>query len=84
MWPMEPKNPIDAITHNDPYPYYDRLLAGPPLQCDDGLRLWIASWAATVSEVLASPACRVRPRNEPVPVSIIGCPPGKSSVVWSE
>jgi hypothetical protein len=36
---MEPTNPIKAVTHRDPYPYYARLLAGPPLYFDEELRL---------------------------------------------
>jgi cytochrome P450 len=76
MPPMEPKNPIDAVTHRDPYPYYERLLAGPPLHFDDGLGLWVAARAAVVSEVLASPACHVRPTAEPVPAAISGLTAG--------
>jgi hypothetical protein len=73
---MEPKDPIDAVTHRDPYPYYARLLAGPQLHFDAGLGLWIAARVAVVSEVLASPACRVRPATEPVPAAISGSTAG--------
>jgi cytochrome P450 len=73
---MKPKDPIEAVTHRDPYPYYEHLLAGPQLHFDAGLGLWIAARAAVVSEVLASPACRVRPVTEPVPAAISGSTAG--------
>jgi cytochrome P450 len=74
---MEPTNPIKAVTHRDPYPYYARLLAGPPLYFDEELRLWVAARATMVSEVFASQACRVRPAAEPVPASLDGLPAGE-------
>ena len=48
-----PTDPIAAVTHPDPYPYYAQLRAGPPLAYDERLRLWIASRAEVVMEVLA-------------------------------
>jgi hypothetical protein len=60
---MDPKDPIDAVTHLDPYPYYERLLSGPPLQYDGRLKVWIASRAGIVSEILGRQAWRVRPSN---------------------
>lgn len=77
MPPMKPTNPINAVTHRDPYPYYGSLLAGPPLYFDEELRLWVAAHATTVSEVFASQACRVRPITEPVPVALDGLPAGE-------
>jgi len=74
---MKPTNPINAVTHRDPYPYYQSLLAGPLLYYDEALRLWVAAHASTVSEVFASRACRVRPINEPVPVALDGLPAGE-------
>jgi cytochrome P450 len=74
---MNPTNPIDAATHRDPYPYYQSLLAGPPLYYDEALRLWVAAHATTVSEVFASRACRVRPTAEPVPFALDGRPAGE-------
>jgi cytochrome P450 len=74
---MEPANPLAAVSHVDPYPYYERLLAGPPLHYDGGLNLWIASRAATVCEVFASRACCVRPATEPVPTALLGLPAGE-------
>lgn len=74
---MEPLNPIDAVQHRDPYPYYERLLDGPLLHYDDGLKMWIAARAAAVAEVFDSPACRVRPTAEPVPAPLQGLPAGE-------
>jgi cytochrome P450 len=74
---MEPTNPIKAVTHRDPYPYYARLLAGPPIYFDEELRLWVAARATMVSEVFASQACRVRPVAEPVPAALDGLPAGE-------
>jgi cytochrome P450 len=74
---MNPINPINAVTHRDPYPFYQSLLAAPPLYFDEKLRLWVAAHASTVSEVFASQACRVRPETEPVPVALDGLPAGE-------
>ena len=47
---MNPTNPIAAVTHRDPYPYYSTLVDGPPLAFDASLGLWVASRAASVSK----------------------------------
>jgi cytochrome P450 len=65
-------NPIAAVTHRDPYPYYADLLANKPLYRDDALGLWVASSAAAVTAALTSDACRVRPLQQPVPPAIDG------------
>ena len=72
-----PTDPIAAVTHPDPYPYYAQLRAGPPLAYDERLRLWVASRAEVVMQVLAHPALRVRPAAEPVPRAIAGTPAGE-------
>ncbi|HSV80642.1 MAG TPA: cytochrome P450, partial [Ramlibacter sp.] len=72
-----PTDPIAAVTHPDPYPYYAQLRAGPPLVYDERLRLWVASRAEVVMQVLAHPALRVRPPAEPVPRAIAGTPAGE-------
>src|SRR5262245_47918681 len=71
-----PANPIAAVTHADPYPYYAELVAERPLYHDAGLGLWVASSAAAVDAVLASGLCRVRPPAEPVPTALVGSPAG--------
>ncbi|KAF2394411.1 cytochrome P450 [Pseudomonas frederiksbergensis] len=63
-------DPIIAATHADPYPYYAQLRAEGGLVFHQGLKLWVASSAATVAAVLAHPDCHVRPSAEPVPKSI--------------
>lgn len=67
-----PKNALDAVTHANPYPYYDGLLALQGLQFDAGLGLWIAAGADYVMAVMRHPDCRVRPTAEPVPAAIAG------------
>lgn len=73
---MQPLNAIAAASHVDPYPYYRQLLAGPPLQFDAGLGLWIASRAAVIADIMANPDCQVRPAAEAVPKAIAGSSAG--------
>ena len=40
-----PQDPIAAVTHPDPYPYYADLAARRPLYRDDALQIWVASSA---------------------------------------
>lgn len=63
-------DPIIAVTHADPYPYYAKLRSMGGLTFDPELRLWVASSARAVCAVLAHPDCRVRPALEPVPKMI--------------
>lgn len=72
-----PSDPIAAVTHADPYPYYAGLVARTPLYRHGALGLWVASGAAEVTAVLASDACRVRPPAEPVPKPLVGSAAGK-------
>jgi len=72
-----PTDAIAAVTHANPYPWYAALRSGPALVRDDGLRLWIASRADVVRELLANEALRVRPLAEPVPRAIAGTPAGE-------
>ncbi|MDP9584509.1 UNVERIFIED_ORG: cytochrome P450 [Burkholderia contaminans] len=73
---MNPTDPIAAVTHRDPYPYYATLVDGPPLAFDATLGLWVASRAASVTAVLGHPACRVRPLDAPVPPALLGTTAG--------
>ncbi|KML47665.1 cytochrome P450 [Burkholderia cepacia] len=73
---MNPTDPIAAVTHRDPYPYYAALVDGPPLAFDATLGLWVASRAAAVTTVLGHPACRVRPLDAPVPPALRGTTAG--------
>lgn len=69
-----PSDPISAVTHPDPYPFYADLVARRPLYRDEALRLWVASSAEAVTAVLTSDLCRVRPPAEPVPAVLLGSP----------
>src|SRR5689334_9405587 len=71
---LPPQNPIAAVTHANPYPYYAELVTQKPLYYDDGLGMWVASGAEAVKAVLTSEVCRVRPTSEPVPKALLGSP----------
>jgi cytochrome P450 len=73
---MYPTNAIAAVTHVNPYPWYQQLLAGPALHFDPQLRLWIASRAAVIQEVMDSPHCLVRPSGEAIPHALAGSSAG--------
>ena len=66
-----PSDPIAAVTHADPYPYYAELVARRPIYRDEALGLWVAADAAAVTAVLTSEATRVRPPAEPVPRALV-------------
>ncbi|MBV7481995.1 cytochrome P450 [Bordetella sp. BOR01] len=67
---MPPTDPIQAVTHADPYPYYRMLARDRPLYHDPALDLWIASTPALIRAVLDHSAARVRPAQEPVPQAL--------------
>ncbi|MDC7697341.1 cytochrome P450 [Vogesella indigofera] len=69
-----PSDPLAAVTHPDPAPYYQQLQATRPLYFDRALQLWVASSASVVEAVLAHPACRVRPTLQPLPAALRGTP----------
>jgi cytochrome P450 len=69
-----PQGPIAAVTHPDPYAYYASLVAQGGFRRDEVLGLWVASSAEAVTAVLAHPASRVRPADEPVPRALLGSP----------
>ncbi|HEU4370666.1 MAG TPA: cytochrome P450 [Methylomirabilota bacterium] len=70
-------DPISAVTHPDPYPYYAELVAQRPIHRDETLELWVAAGAEAVTAVLTSERCRVRPPGEPVPRALLGSPAGE-------
>ncbi|HKX32558.1 MAG TPA: cytochrome P450 [Blastocatellia bacterium] len=67
-------DPIAAVTHPDPYPYYAALTSSRPLYYDRARGLWVAASAETVTSVLTNELCRVRPPAEPVPRALLGSP----------
>lgn len=73
---MDPSDPIAAVTHPDPYPYYARLARNMPITYDAGHDIWVAASADAVRAVLSSPACRVRPADEPIPRALLGSASG--------
>lgn len=72
-----PTDPIAAVTHPDPYPYYADLVARKPLYRDAALGMWVASSADAVTAVLTSDLCRVRPPTEPIPAALRGSSAGE-------
>jgi cytochrome P450 len=72
-----PLDPIAAVVHSDPYPYYAGLVAHRPLHHDAALGLWVAASAAAVTGVLTSEIGRVRPVAEPVPRGLVDSPAGE-------
>lgn len=68
---QSPRNPIEAVTHPDPYPYYADLVAHRPLYWDKTTGCWVASSAAAITAVLTNKLCRVRPPAEPVPTALL-------------
>ena len=67
-----PTDPIAAVAHPDPYPYYAALRSRGSLQRDEALGLWVAVGADVVERLLREPAGRVRPPAEPVPRFLLG------------
>jgi cytochrome P450 len=70
-----PPDPIAAVTHADPYPYYAELGA-QPIHRDGVSGFWIAASAGAVRAVLTSERCRVRSVAEPVPERLHGSTAG--------
>jgi cytochrome P450 len=71
-----PADPLQAVTHPNPYPYYAALRQCAPLIRDEATHLLIAARAHVVGAVLDDERLTVRPANEPVPRAIVGQPAG--------
>ncbi|MDQ2819323.1 MAG: cytochrome P450 [Pseudomonadota bacterium] len=65
-------DPVTAVTHVNPYPYYQALARQTALEWNPSMNLWIAAHPACVRAILVHPDCRVRPPHEPVPATIAG------------
>jgi len=74
--PPAPSDPIAAVTHPDPYPWYRQLARTRPFHYDATLKLWVAASASAVAEVLDHPDARVRPLGQPVPPALAVGPAG--------
>lgn len=72
-----PADPLQAVTHPNPYPYYAALRQCAPLIRDEATHLWVAARAQAVTAVLGDARLTVRPANEPVPRAIVGQPAGE-------
>ena len=44
---LNPTDPLQAVTHPNPYPYYAELRERGPLVRDETLNLWVAAPATT-------------------------------------
>ena len=73
----QPLEPVDAVSHNDPYPYYANLAGSGDFFWEPSLGLWVAASAGAAREALNSDLCRVRPLSEPVPALIQGSASGE-------
>lgn len=69
-----PEDALAAVTNPDPYAFYAALTSERPIYLDQSLGCWVAAGAQTVTSVLTSDLCRVRPSGEPVPRSLLGSP----------
>ncbi|VVE18254.1 cytochrome p450 oxidoreductase [Pandoraea morbifera] len=67
---QSPANPLAAVSHPDPYPYYAALAARQPFDFDASLGLWVAAGSHAVAAVLRHPACGVRPLEARVPAAL--------------
>lgn len=72
-----PINPLDAVVHPDPYPYYASLAARRPFDFDASLGMWVAAGPTALAEVLQHPACGVRPSGAVVPAALTHGPAGE-------
>lgn len=73
---IEPTDPIAAVTHSDPYPYYARLVRDRPVSRDAATGLWVFASAAAVTTSLTNEDYHVRPTREPVPAPLVPSPVG--------
>src|SRR3954454_13633136 len=74
---LEPSDPMAAVTHPDPYPFYARLVRERPALRDAASGLWVFASAGAVTAALTKGASRVRPTQEPVPAFLAGSPVGR-------
>jgi cytochrome P450 len=63
--------PLEAVTATNPYPFYGSLLREKPLYFDEALKMWVASDARFVMDVLKESRLRVRPETERIPNALI-------------
>lgn len=71
-----PANPIEAVTHPNPYPYYSWLAQHQPFYRDETIGVWVAASAQAVEAALSHPLAQVRPPAEPIPRHLPGSAAG--------
>lgn len=71
---LDPSDPVAAVTHRNPYPYYTRLAHTGSLTHDRARGHWVVADAESVLTILTHPCCRVRPIDEPVPLDLRSTP----------
>ncbi|QHE91362.1 hypothetical protein PI93_022330 [Pandoraea fibrosis] len=62
-----PANPLAAVVHPNPYPYYASLAERRPFDFDASLGMWVAAGPEALAAVLRHPTCGVRPAGATVP-----------------
>lgn len=70
-----PTDPLQAVTHADPYPYYATLARDRPLYRDTRLGLWVATDPRLIRDIMCHPAARVRPSPSQCPRESPRVPP---------
>ena len=74
-------DPVAAVTHADPYPFYAELREGPALVWNDKLRLWVASRADVIESVLMV-RCGCGPPSSRSRAPSRAVSPASCSVIW--
>lgn len=70
------RDPIAAVTSQNPHGTYDRLRAEGPFLWFAPRRTWLTTTDAAARAVLAHPDAMVRPHGESVPPALAGTPAG--------
>ncbi|MEO7397967.1 MAG: hypothetical protein ABIW84_05340 [Ilumatobacteraceae bacterium] len=73
-----PADPLVAVTHENPFPYY-AWLSRQPGHFDERIGLWVVARHNDVLAVLSGPSGRVRAPATPVPAHLAG---GESAAVF--
>lgn len=80
---MQPADPLEAVAHPDPYPYYAALARERPFYHDDRLGLWVAAGPQAIRAVLTCPGRARAPPGNPCPRRWAPGPPRKCSAASS-
>lgn len=72
-----PKDPINAVTHPNPYPYYAALRESSPVHWIAAYNTWAVVSAQAVKTGLRLDCAKVRPPSAPIPDFLRGNPAGE-------